>query len=104
MLVRVSVVWVMVKVRGAGEGWPGADTLTDAVPAVAMRLAETVAVSCVLETNEVVSGVPFQVMFIEDVKPVPFAVNVKAGPPAAVVLGESLVRVNGSLMLKVRGW
>ena len=35
-------------------------TVIEAVPAVAMRAAGTVALSCVAETNVVVNGVPFQ--------------------------------------------
>jgi hypothetical protein len=38
----------------------GLTTVIGAVPAVAIRAAGTVAVSCVPETNVVVSGVPFQ--------------------------------------------
>jgi hypothetical protein len=38
----------------------GVRTVIDAVPAVAMRAAGTVAVSCVAETNVVPSGLPFQ--------------------------------------------
>jgi hypothetical protein len=38
----------------------GLTTVIDAVPAVAMRAAGTVAVSCVAETKAVASGLPFQ--------------------------------------------
>ena len=62
MLVRVGAVCVMVKVRGAGGVCPAEATDTEALPAVAIKVAGTVAVSCPAFTKVVVRGVPFQVM------------------------------------------
>ncbi len=39
---------------------PGARTLTEGEPALAIKPADTVAVSCVVEPNVVVSAEPFQ--------------------------------------------
>ena len=50
--------------------------MIDAVPAVAMRAAGTVAVSCVAETNVVVSAAPFQFTVEVERKFVPLTVNV----------------------------
>jgi hypothetical protein len=81
----------------------GFTTVTEAVPAVAMRAAVTVAVTCVEETNVVVSAVPFQFTVEVETKFVPFTVNVNCGPPAAahvglieVVVGTGLFTVNGT--------
>ncbi len=54
----------------------GLTTVTEAVPAPAMREAGTVAVSCVEETNAVVSPVPFQFTVEVETKLVPFTVKV----------------------------
>ena len=63
-------------------------TVTCAVPAAAIRLAGTCAVSCVAETKVVVRFVPFQLTTEAEMKFVPCIVNVKAAPPAVAVLGE----------------
>jgi hypothetical protein len=68
-------------------------TVIEAVPAVAMRDAVTVAVSCVEETNAVASGVPFQFTVEPETKFVPVTVNVNCGPPAAAQVGLSELRV-----------
>ena len=47
-------------------------------------------------TNVVVRFAPFQRTIAPDTKPVPFTVSVNAGPPAAVLLGESDVNVAGT--------
>ena len=80
---------------------PGFTTVTDAVPGLAIRAAVTVAVSCVDETNVVVSAVPFQFTVEVETKFVPVTVNVNCGPPAvaqvgliAVVVGTGLLMVN----------
>jgi hypothetical protein len=67
----------------------GVTTVIEAVPAVAMRAAGTVAVSCVAETNVVVSGVPFQFTVEPETKLVPFTVNVNCEPPAVAQVGLS---------------
>jgi len=54
----------------------GLTTVIEAVPGLAMRAADTVAVSCVEETNVVVSAVPFQFTVEVETKFVPLTVNV----------------------------
>jgi hypothetical protein len=78
-------------------------TVIEAVPAVAMRAAGTVAVSCVAETNVVVSAVPFQ-FTVETwfaAKFVPFTVNVNPGPPAVAQVGLSELIVGGATIVNV---
>ena len=65
----------------------GFTTVIGAVPAVAIREAGTVAVSCVDETNVVASAVAFQFTVEVETKFVPFTVNVNPGPPAAAQVG-----------------
>jgi len=67
----------------------GFTTVTEAVPAVAIREAGTVAVSCVEDTNVVVSGEPFQFTVEVETKFVPFTVNVNCGPPTVAQVGLS---------------
>ena len=66
----------------------GVTTVIEAVPAVAIKEAGTVAVSCVAEPD-VVSGLPFQFTVEPEAKLVPFTVSVNCGPPAAVQVGLS---------------
>ena len=80
----------------------GVTTVIDAVPAVAMRAAGTVAVSCVAETNVVPSGLPFQFTVEPETKFVPFTVSVNCGPPAAVQVGLSEVVVGLLLIVITR--
>jgi hypothetical protein len=70
-------------------GHVGLVTVTDAVPAAAMREADTVAVNCVEETNVVVSGVPFQFTVDPETKFVPITVSVNPEPPAVAQVGLS---------------
>jgi hypothetical protein len=77
----------------------GVRTVIEAVPAVAMRAAGTVAVSCVAETNVVVSAVPLHLTMEPETKFVPFTVSVNCGPPAAVHVGLSEVVVGLALMV-----
>ena len=81
----------------------GVTTVTEAVPAVAMRAAGTVAVSCVAETNVVVSGFPFQFTVEPETKLLPFTVSVNCGPPAAMQVGliELIVGVVPIVITKV---
>src|SRR5437660_10190043 len=72
---------------------PRLATVIDEVPAVAMRAAGTVAVSCVAETKAVASGLPFQFTVEPETKFVPFTVSVNCGPPAAVHVGLSELMV-----------
>ena len=74
-------------------------TVIEAVPAVAMRAAGTVAVSCVAETNVVVSGVPFQFTVEPETKLVPFTVSVNCGPPAVAQVGLSELIVGTALIV-----
>ena len=67
----------------------GVTTVIEAVPAVAIREAGTVAVSCVVETNVVVSAVPLHFTVEPDTKLVPLTVNVNCGPPAVAQVGLS---------------
>jgi hypothetical protein len=78
----------------------GVTTVIEAVPAVAMRAAGTVAVSCVEETNVVPSGLPFQFTVELEMKFVPFTVSVNCGPPAAVQVGLSELMV-GLLLIVI---
>jgi hypothetical protein len=75
----------------------GLTTVTDAVPAVAMFAAGTVAVNCEPLTNWVVSGLPFQFTTEPATKPVPFTVNANSGPPGGAASGTNgrLTRGNG---------
>jgi len=82
----------------------GLNTVTFTVPPVAMSLAKIAAVNCVALTKVVVRPAPFQRTTEVETKVVPFTVNVKAAPPAVVLVGEMLVSVGkGLLMVKVCG-
>src|SRR5216683_212002 len=81
-------------VNGVGPELPppgaGLNTATGLGPADAMSLAGTAAVSCVLLTNVVVSGIPWIPNWTTDVvtKFVPLTVRVNDGPPAVALVGE----------------
>jgi hypothetical protein len=77
----------------------GLTTAIEAVPAVAMRAAGTVAVSCVAETNVVVNAVPLQFTVEPLTKLVPLTVKVNPGPPAVAQVGLSEVIVGAALMV-----
>jgi len=70
--------------------------VTEAVPALAMREAGTVAVSCV-EEPLVVNAVPFQFTVEPETKFVPFTVSVNCPPPAVAQLGLSELMVGSAL-------
>jgi hypothetical protein len=78
---------------------PGAGlvTVTLNVPAVAMSGAAIEAVTCVAFTNVVVLAVPLKFTTEDELKFVPLTVNVKAAPPANVLVGESDVSVGNGL-------
>jgi len=83
---------------------PQLTTVTDAVPAVAIREAGTVAVSCVDETNVVVSAVPFHFTLEIAAKFVPFTVKVNPRPPAVAQVGLSELMVGGATIVNVTGF
>ena len=83
---------------------PQLTTVIEAVPAVAMRAAGTVAVSCVAETNVVVSAVPFQFTVEIVAKFVPLTVKVNPGPPAVAQVGLSELIVGGATIVNVTGF
>ena len=80
----------------------GFTTVIEAVPAVAMSDAGTVAVTCVEDTNVVASGVPFQFTVEVETKFVPFTVNVNCAPPAVVQVGLSELIVGRALIVITR--
>jgi hypothetical protein len=67
----------------------GVNTVTDAVPAVAISAAVIAAVNCVALTNVVVRLLPFHCATDVLMKFDPFSVNVNAGPAAVAELGDS---------------
>src|SRR4029077_15818651 len=79
----------------------GFTTVIDAVPGLAMREADTVAVSCVEETNVVVSAAPFQFTIEVEMKFMPLTVNVNCGSPAAAQVGLSELMVGTALIVNV---
>jgi hypothetical protein len=79
----------------------GVTTVIEAVPAVAIREAGTVAVSCVEETNVVVSDVAFHFTVEPETKLLPLTVNVNCAPPAVAQLGLSELIVGTALIVKV---
>jgi hypothetical protein len=91
---------LMVKVRALDVPPPGEgfSTVTEAVPAVAMSLAGTEAVTCVLLTYVVVSPVPFHCTVDPETKFVPVRVKVCAAAPATAEAGDRLVSVGAGLM------
>jgi len=79
----------------------GLTTVIEAVPKLAMREADTVAVSCVEETNVVVSAAPFQFTIEAETKFNPLTVNVNCGSPAAAQIGLSELMVGTAAMVSV---
>jgi len=79
----------------------GLTTVIEAVPGLAMREADTVAVSCVEETNVVVSAAPFQFTIEAETKFNPLIVNVNCGSPAAAQIGLSELMVGTAAMVSV---
>ena len=79
----------------------GLNTVTDAVPTVAISDAGIAAVSWVEETKVVVRSRLFHRTFEVETKPVPVTVRVKAGPPAVAELGERVVMAGTGLFAKV---
>jgi len=79
----------------------GLTTVIEAVPGLAMRAADTVAVSCVEETNVVVSAAPFQFTIEVETKFVPLTVNVNCGSPAEAQVGLSELMAGAALIVNV---
>jgi len=77
----------------------GVTTVIEAVPAVAIREAGTVAVSRVADTNVVVRTVPFQFTVDVETKFVPFTVNVNPGSPGTAQVGLSELIVGLALIV-----
>jgi hypothetical protein len=86
---------LIVRVR-AFEETPLVATVTWAVPARAMSVAEIAALSRAAETKVVVRLLPFHCTTDPVVNPDPFTVRVKAAPPAVRVAGLILVSVAAS--------
>jgi hypothetical protein len=102
--VLVTVKLTLLEVPPPGAGFV---TVTAGVPAVAMSDARMPAVSCVALTKVVVLAAPAKLTVEAFTKFVPFTVSVNAGPPAAALVGESVVIVGTGLvpavMVKVGG-
>jgi hypothetical protein len=79
----------------------GLTTVIGNVPRAVMRLAATVAVSCVEETNVVGSGLPFQFTIEVETKFVPFTVNVNCVSPALAHVGLRELIEGVALIVKV---
>jgi len=79
---------------------PGAgfDTVTWAVPAVAISVAGIAADSCVALANVVVRADPFQLTKEPLMNPLPFTVRVKAVPPTVAVDGDREVMEGAKLL------
>src|SRR5439155_16785473 len=86
---------VIVNVCGLEVPPPGAgvNTVTEAVPAVAMSAVVICAVSCVLLPNVVARWLPFHCTMDELMKFVPVSASVKAASPATTLLGDREVSV-----------
>jgi hypothetical protein len=74
---------------------PPESTVTDTLPAAAIKLAGTAAVSCVALPNVVVSAVPFHCTTAPVTKLLPPTVSVNPAPPAVAELGLSEAIVGG---------
>src|SRR5438552_1720837 len=92
---------VIVNVCGLDVPPPGAgvNTVTEAVPAVAMSAVVICAVSCVLLPNVVARWLPFHCTMDELMKFVPVAVRVNPAPPATALLGEIELSVGTRLLI-----
>ncbi len=91
----------MVKVNSLEVPPPEAvNTVTPAVPAVAMSAALMLAVNWVLDTNVVARSAPFQrTVDAPLTKPVPITVRVKPDPPAVADAGLKFVMVGTGLLI-----
>ena len=89
-----------VKLTGA-EVTPPLLTVMLTVEGVAMRLAATLAVSWPGLANIVGSAEPFQFTVAPLANPLPFTVNVKAGPPAVALGGKRELTETGDVIVSV---
>ena len=97
MLISVGTGCVMLNGKELeAEAPSGFVMVTDAVPGVAIRFADTVVERLLALMNVVLRVVLFQVIWLPDVKPVPEAVRVNGPPPAAAEFGFREVRVTGA--------
>jgi len=98
--IAAKVTPVTVRVATFDVPPPGAGfvTVTLKVPAVPISEARIAAVTCVPLTTVVVREFPLKFTTAPLTKPVPFTVSVNAAPPAAAVLGESVVIVGAGLL------
>ena len=89
-MVTVGNGGLIVKVAGAESPPPGlgSNTLTSAVPGLAMKLEGIEASSIELLTNVVIRSWPFQRITNDDTKLPPKAASVKPGPPAFALDGD----------------
>jgi hypothetical protein len=83
------------------EVTPPEDTLTCAVPALATRLAGTVALSSFALWKVVDSAEPFQSTVAPEANPVPLATKVKAALPSVIVSGFIPPSVGPGTMVNV---
>jgi hypothetical protein len=79
----------------------GLPTVIENVPGVAMRVADTVAVRSVEETNVVGSAAPLQFTIEVETKFVPFTVKVNCVSPALAHVGLSEVIVGVALIVNI---
>jgi hypothetical protein len=70
----------------------GLKTVTEALPAAAISLAEMAAVNWVLLTKVVVRSAPFHRTVELEMNEEPFTVSVKSGAPATALVGEMEVK------------
>jgi hypothetical protein len=91
VVVMVSVGVVMPKVVALDALPPGSVTVMLTLPAAAIRLAGTGAVSCVPLTEVVLRDSPFHSTLAPERNPAPFTVSVKGAPPAVTEPGLKLV-------------
>jgi hypothetical protein len=98
-VVIVGAGLLTVKFVGADVPPPGPVfvTVTGNVPAVAMSAAAIAAVTWVALTNVVAFALPLKVTPDPATNPVPFTVSVNAAPPAAALVGESVVIAGAGL-------
>ena len=80
----------------------GVNTVTEALPAVAMSAADIVASSVVAFTNVVARSAPFQRTTEPLMKLLPVAVSVNPVSPAVAEVGETLFRVGDGLLGPLR--
>jgi hypothetical protein len=90
------------KLKAFDDTPSGSITTTVAVPAAAIRLAGTGAVSCVALTNVVTRADPLNWMTAPETNPLPFTVSWKVGLVAVAEFGLRLVMVSaGALIVKL---